>query len=208
MSSPQRRTTAATSALGILGFALAACGPAGPPPLTYVLGTPAPGAQSVEPLTGRPVIEVKPVLVPDYLDVSDILVRQAANVVAPSPTGRWGERLSVGVTRALAAALKRRLSGYIVTITTPVERPVRQVLAEIETFEPRPDGAIVLVARWRALDGAGRETLGGERVSLTEPIAGPGDAAVVAAMTQAIDDFAGRIAAGLRRVTPGPRAGR
>jgi uncharacterized lipoprotein YmbA len=175
--------------------------------VTYVLGTAAPRTDSIEPLIGRPVIEIKPVLVSDYLDVSDILVRQAANVVAPSPTGRWGERLSVGITRALATALTRCLPDFIVTVTTPVEQPARQIVAEIETFEPRPDGAVVLVARWRALDDAGRKTLSGERVSLTEPIAGPDDAAVVAAMTQAIEDFAARVAAGLQRITPAPRRG-
>ena len=195
--------TALASAL-----ALAACGTAGPPPAIYVLGTPATGAQRVEPLTGRPVVEVKPVLVPDYLDVSDILVRQAENTVASSPTGRWGERLSVGMTRALAAGLVRGLPGFIVTTTAPAERPARQILAEVEAFEPRTDGSVVLVARWRVLDGAGRETLAGERVSSTRPIAGAGDAAVVAAMTRAVEGFAERVAAGVRRTTPGSRASR
>ena len=172
--------------------------------MTYVLGTPAAGAAGVEPLTGRPVVEVKPVLVPDYLDVSDILVRQAENIVAPSPTGRWGERLSVGITRTLAAGLVRRLPGFVVTITAPAERPARQVLAEVEAFEPRADGSVVLVARWRVLDGAGRDTLAGER-SRRAADRDFGDAAVAAAMTRAVEGFAERVAAGVRRTTPGSR---
>ena len=208
-SRPQAwRTATAMAALGAYALALAACGRAGPPPVTYVLGTPAAGAAGVEPLTGRPVVEVKPVLVPDYLDVSDILVRQAENIVAPSPTGRWGERLSVGITRTLAAGLVRRLPGFVVTITAPAERPARQVLAEVEAFEPRADGSVVLVARWRVLDGAGRDTLAGERVSLVQPIADFGDAAVAAAMTRAVEGFAERVAAGVRRATPGSRPSR
>ena len=147
-------------------------------------------------------------LVPDHLDVSDILVRRAGNVVAPSPAGRWGERLSVGVTRAVAAGLVRHLPGFVVTATAPAERPARQVLAEVEAFEPRADGIVVLVARWRVLDGAGRETLAGERVSSAQPVAGTGDGAVVAAMTRAVEGFAERVAAGVRRTTPGPRASR
>ena len=204
------RSAAARIALGAsaLALTLAACGKAGPPPVTYVLGTPATGAQRVEPLTGRPVVEVKPVLVPDYLDVSDILVRQAENIVVSSPTGRWGERLSVGVTRALAAGLVRHLPGLVVTSTAPAERPARQVLAEVEAFEPHAGGSVVLVARWRVLDGPGRETLAGERASSAQPIAGAGDAAVVAAMTRAVEGFAERVAAGVRRTTPGSRASR
>ncbi|WP_424140804.1 PqiC family protein [Roseomonas chloroacetimidivorans] len=204
----RRRTTALGTVLGVCSLALAACGSAGPPPVTYVLGPPEAGTEGSESLTGRPVVEVKPVLLPDYLDVTDILVRRAANMVASSATGRWGERLSVGVTRALALGLTRRLPDIIVTTTEPTERPARQLLAEVETFEPRADGSVVLVARWRVLDGGGRETLAGERVSLKESMAEPGDAAIVAAMTQAVENLADRVAAGVRRAMPAPRPGR
>jgi uncharacterized protein len=196
------------TAIFAVALTLAACGMAGPPPVTYVLGIPAASTERVEPLTRRPVVEVKPVLVPDYLDVSDILVRRAENVMAPSPTGRWGERLSVGITRALAAGLVRRLPGFDITTTAPAEQPARQIVADIETFEPRTDGSVVLIARWRLLDGAGRSTLAGERISLVQPVAGSSDAAVVAAMTRAVEDFAERTAAGIRRTTRGFQASR
>jgi uncharacterized lipoprotein YmbA len=117
------------------------------------------------------VVEVKPVLVPDYLNVSDILVRRGESAVAPSPTGRWGERLSVGATWALAMGLVRRLPGLVITTTAPVERPARQVLVDFETFEARAGGTVVLISRWRVLDGAGRDTLAGECVSLAERVA-------------------------------------
>src|SRR3546814_6599396 len=91
------RHSASTILFGAAALALAACGTAGPPPVTYVLGESAIAEHGAEPLAGRPVVEVKPVLVPDYLDVSDILIRGAEHVVVPSLTGRWGERLSVGV---------------------------------------------------------------------------------------------------------------
>jgi uncharacterized protein len=197
-----------SAAVGALALALAACGITGSPPVTYVLGLPATGAEQVEPLTRRPVIELKPVLVPDYLDVSDILVRRAENVMAPSPTGRWGERLSVGIMRALAAGLVRRLPGYDVTATAPVEQPARQIVVDVETFESRTGGSVVLVAKWRALDGAGRSTLAGERVSLVQPIAGVGDAAIVAAMTHAVEDFAERVADGIRHTARGSQVSR
>ncbi|WP_246526697.1 PqiC family protein [Plastoroseomonas hellenica] len=188
--------------LGAAGVTLAACS-SGPPPVTYVLGTPASDSSATVPLAGRPVVEVKPVLVPDYLDTSDIQLRRDGNVVAPSTTGRWAERLSAGVTRAMAAELTRRLPGLVVATTVPAERPARQVLAEIQSFEPRSNGVVVLVGRWRVLDGAARDTLAGESVSLTAPLAGQGDAEVVAAMTRLIEDLAGRIADGVRRTTPG-----
>lgn len=194
--------------LGAAGLALTACS-SGPPPVTYVLGTPARDGERVQPLTGRPVVEVKPVLVPDYLDTSDIQLRRDGNVVAPSTTGRWAERLSAGVTRAMATELARRLPGLVVATTVPAERPARQVLAEIQSFEPRSEGVVVLVGRWRVLDGAARDTLAGESVSLTTPLASQRDAEVVAAMTRLIEDLAGRIADGVRRTGLGsaPRRG-
>ncbi|MGE3481464.1 MAG: membrane integrity-associated transporter subunit PqiC [Gammaproteobacteria bacterium] len=194
--------------LVFLGLGLAGCGSGGPPPTTYVLGSAAPAVDSVEPLDNRPVVEVKPVLVPDYLDVTDILVRGAGNVVVPSTTGRWGERLSVGMTRALARSLAQRLPNVTVIATPPAERPDRQVLVEIETFEPRADGTVVLVGRWRVLDGGGQDTLAGERVSLTERITGPGDAALVAAMSRAVDAFAERIRITVGRTSASRRARR
>ncbi|MBV9247719.1 MAG: membrane integrity-associated transporter subunit PqiC [Acetobacteraceae bacterium] len=109
------------------------------------------------------------------------------------------------MTRALTQGLVRRLPGFIVT-NESAGRPARQVLAEIETFEPRANGSVVLVAQWRVLDGSGRERLSGERVSLVEPIASSGDAATAAAMTAAIEDFADRVAAGVQRTAPATRA--
>lgn len=202
-----RRPRAAPARAGVLALALAACGTAGPPPVTYVLGASPPDVAGAEPLVGRPVVEVKPVLVPDYLDVTDIL-RRDGNVVEPSPNARWGERLSVGVTRALTRALARRLPGHIVLAIEPVERPARQVLAEVEAFESRPGGPVILVARWRVLDGGGNDVLAGERVSLVEPVQGGGDPATVAAMSRAVEALAERVASGLRRTTQAARSRR
>jgi uncharacterized lipoprotein YmbA len=144
------------------------------------------------------VIEVKPVLVPDYLDVTDIVMRRGANQLVPSQTGRWGERLSVGITRALAADLRRRLPGYVITTAPLVERPSRQVLVEVEGFEPRADGSVVLAARWRVVAGSSGEPQAGERVSIVEKLSAPGDAGIAAAMTQAVDALAGHIVGGIR----------
>lgn len=197
------RLAAPAAALGLLG-----CGTAAPPPTIYVLGSPADSVEKTEPLTGRPVVEVKPVLVPDYLDVSEILVRRADNVVAPSPTGRWGERLSIGMTRALVLGLTRRLPDFVVTATDAAAEPAQEVLVDVETFGARAEGSVVLVARWRVLDGRKRSLLAGERVSLTQPVQGTGDAAIVAAMSRAVEELAARIAEGIERTTATKRRSR
>ena len=135
-------------------------------------------------------------MLPDYLDVSDIMVRRSENMIAPSPTGQWGERLSVGATRALTSDLQERLSGVLVTNTAPLDRPALQVIAELETFEPQADGTVILVARWRLVDTASHRVLASERVSLTELNSGATDSAMAAGMSRALADLSAHIAPG------------
>ena len=193
--------------LGAAGLVLGACG-SSPAPDLYVLGAAPAPVTAAAPQAGLPVIEVKPVGVPDYLDTTDLLVRHGEGQMVASQTGRWGERLSAGVTRALAAALATRLPRMAVTASPPVERPARQVLVDTEAFEARADDEVVLVAHWSITDGGPRQTLTSERVSLAEPVAGTGDGAVVAAMTRATEGLATRIAAGLERTSAAARGPR
>lgn len=184
----------------VLSLCLAACGLSGPAPTDYVLGAAPAATPSTVPQTSMPVVVVRRVLLPDYLDTTDLVMRKGG-VVVSSPTGRWAERLSVGVTRSLVAALSTRLPGLVVTAASPVGRPAREVRVDLASFESQGDGRVVLVARWVLTDGGGK-TLVAQQVSLVEPLTGAGDGAVVAAMTRAVDDLAARIAAGIERASP------
>jgi uncharacterized lipoprotein YmbA len=99
------------------------------------------------------------------------------------------------MTRALAASLAARLPHAMVTATPPIERPARQILVDVGAFEATADHKVVLAVRWTVLDGASRRVLLTEEASLVEPIAGTGDGALVAAMSQAIEVLAGQLAA-------------
>ncbi|HVY16191.1 MAG TPA: ABC-type transport auxiliary lipoprotein family protein, partial [Rhodopila sp.] len=103
------------TAFAVLATLLVSACSSGPAPAIYVLGGGGPVTDVAEPLAGRPVILVQRVLMPDYLDVTDIQVRQAGNVMHASSTGRWGERLSSAVRGALANDLGRALPGFVVT---------------------------------------------------------------------------------------------
>lgn len=181
--------------LGTLGIALAAC-TSGPPPTLYVLGATASAtAKSVSEMR-LPVVLVKPVIIPDYVDTTDLVIRNGGEVI-PSRTGRWGERLSVGIRRTLTSGLADRLPGMKVTAVQPPERPVRQVLVDVDAFEARTDGLVVLSARWSVMEDSGRGPTLAEHFTGTVPLAGNGDAAIVAAMTKAVSDLAERIAVGI-----------
>jgi len=176
---------------------LAGCGGAGPGPTLFVLAGSASPANSTTRQAGLPIVEVKPVQLPSYLDTTDLLVRGPGGQIVPSRTSRWGERLSDGFTRALTTDLAVLLPRMAFTSNSPIERPARQVLVDVESFEATLDRGVVLVARWTVTDGAARSTLTSERVSIAIPLANSGDAAVVTAMTHAVLDLAGHIAPAL-----------
>ena len=189
---------AALACLGLAAAVLAGCKLAGPAPREYVLGTqPEPAPRSMVE-TGRPLVEVRRVQLPDYLDRTAVLQRRG-NQLAPSETSRWGERLSVGVTRALADSLATQLPDMSVTASQPlIGHPSKRVIIDVLEFEPRADQRVVLVARWSILDGASPKILTSQQTSLVEAIAGAGDEAVVSAMSRAVEQLAGAVAASLQ----------
>jgi len=181
-----------------------------PLPRIYVLGAPADPDPGVVNESGRRVIELPTVALPDYLDSSDIVVRNGQNELIPSKTGRWGERLSVGITHALEGALARRLPGVLVTHTSMAGQASASLLVNVEAFDVHPDGRCVLTARWMLPADTGQSaTISQQGTFVTQAAAssaGPlSDAAIVSAMAAAIDQLADRIASNLRRNAARPR---
>lgn len=174
---------------------LAGCGFA-PPMRTYVLGDRPQGAQTVQPPGGLVVIELKTVSLPDYLDSTDILRRVGPNEVIPSPTGRWGERLSLGITGALASALARRRPDLSI-VTVPPPRPGQRIVVDFQAVDIESNGQCRMVANWRitGVDARGPWKMG--HAVVDESAGSLDDAAVAAALTKAIDQLAERIASTL-----------
>ncbi len=178
-----------------------ACATSGPPPVEYVLGTDQAPPSAVNPVKGRQVVEVRPVRLPEYLDTRDLLVRKGSQLI-PSMSGQWAERLSVGMTRALALALSTKLPNAALFTTDPVQRPARQLLVDVTSFEARADQEVILTARWTFTDGAGRNSLLSQDTVLVEPTGSTNDEAVVNAMNRAVEALASQIAASIKRGVP------
>jgi len=186
-----------TLALAGLLAALAACA-ADVPRQVYVLSNPATPVAGVSAASAAPTVQLQRVLVPDYLDTTEIRLRVGAHELRSSSTGRWGERLSIGVTRALRADLSARLPMDMVLPAYPADRSALQILATIETFDVWPDGRCVLVATWTLVSKGGGTTAAATRVTITLPAAAPervSDAMLVAQMAAALDKLADRMAA-------------
>ena len=173
----------------------------------YVLSVPADPVAGVHAEDGRPIVELRTVELPDYLDNTDILQRGGRNELKASSTGRWGERLSVGITHALAVALTRRLPSDQVIQSSSSEQPGRMVQVDIDAVDIQPDGRCVLTARWTILQEDRRTVARTERGTFVtqSPSGGVSDASVVSAMEAAVEQLADRIAAALRRAPGRPR---
>jgi len=149
---------------------LAACS-SGPPRRTYLLtppidttaptATPRPAGDPTAPTTtsspaGDPIaptqrLEVRRILVPDYLDSTDILTRSGGDEVKASATGRWGERLSLGLTHALAADLASRMPQYSI-VQDGSSNPERQLRITVTALDLWQNGRCVLAANWSIVD--------------------------------------------------------
>lgn len=168
-----------------------------PLPKVYLLGDPAPAVAGVNSTTGLPVIEMKTVRVPDSLDTSDIVRLAGANQIKASATGRWGERLSMGITQDLVATLSGQMPGAVIENRGAYE-PSRRLLVTISRFDISPEGRCVLSARWRLTDAAGKVLSDSDEATFIEIAASGSDAAAAAAMTVALDHLATQMAATLR----------
>jgi uncharacterized lipoprotein YmbA len=160
----------------------------------YVLGDPNPSTPGVTDEAGRPHIELKTVTVPDYIDTTDITRRTASNEVTTSTTGRWGERVSIGVTRVLAIDLARRLPEVVIESRGAFE-PSRRLFVDVERFEISEDGRCTLSARWRLASSDGKISSSSEQATFVESATSKTDAAAALAMTSAIDELSSEIAA-------------
>lgn len=194
VTSPLQAVLALPFSLAVVAANLSAC--AGPPPQEYVLATPATADSTLMVRAALPVVHVERVVLPDYLDTRDIVIRRNREVVV-SETGRWAERLSLGATRFLAACLAARLNGVAVTSTPPIDPPVLRVIVDVLSFDVIQDGPVVLAAHWTITDGTGQTSLATAHVTLRESVAGTRDGAVVAAMSLAFEKLANRISAGI-----------
>jgi uncharacterized lipoprotein YmbA len=178
----------------VLNCVVAAC-ISSPVPATYVLSHAVDFTKGTESASG-PVVQLRRVLVPDYLDTTDMIERVGQYQLKSSSTGRWGERLSLGITHALGSDLAIRLPMNTVAFDHPAEKSVRQILVSVDRFDVWRDGHCVLTANWSILETHGGAVLTEGRSNFaTMPVSGgnPGDGAIVAGMADAVSELADRI---------------
>lgn len=146
-----------------------------------------------------PTIGLGPVLLPEYLNRSQIVTRTSPNQLVLADGHRWAEPLTDNVMRVLSDNLSFLLGrGQILSYPWPRNRKIDfQVVIEVLEFEGGADGRAILDARWSVLAGDGRMLLPEKRSSISALIAGPDHEALVAALSEALGGLSRAIVTGL-----------
>jgi uncharacterized lipoprotein YmbA len=135
------------SLLPIIALVLLAASCASPPLSLYTL-EPSDAPTKAAPLTSKAiVIEIRRVVIPDFLDTQDILVRNG-NTLQRSTHGRWASRLSLGITRYLTGLLAARRPDALVTDQPQFEAPSDRISLVISTLDVTNAGTATLEADW------------------------------------------------------------
>lgn len=129
-------------ALGLLS----ACASA---PVQFYTLAPVAGPVATPPRNAA-VVYVPRVVMPDYLDTQDILVRDDSRLLRSS-NGRWASRLSQSATDLIVARLSRDWPQAMVTAYAPVETPDSRLSITMERLDMTSDGKAVVLASWTRL---------------------------------------------------------
>jgi len=196
-SVPAPRTYLLTPALGPTARGPAAPGQA--PSTATATATPTP---TPTPSWSAERIVVRRVLLPDYLDTTDIVLRDGIHEVKPSATARWGERLSQGLTSALTADLVALLPPDAIVLGNS-DAAQRQLLVTVNALDLWPDGRCELVATWSIVDQGVPHVVASGSGTFESPAAGStldvGDARLVASMARTVDQLADALARNIRQ---------
>jgi uncharacterized protein len=168
----------------------------------YVLNSASNSAVSAAGANAAPVLQLERVLVPDYLDTTDILLRIDEHELQASRSGHWGERLSVGIAHALRADLADRLPKEMVLLGRSADRSARQILVTVDAFDVWADGHCILKANW-SLETENRAVIKNGHGTFTVPVASGatgGDGAIVSSMANAVSQLADSIASTVKEL--------
>ena len=150
----------------------------------------------------RPMLVVRTVTMPEYLDRRSIIYRSSDSELKRFPEQVWAERLGESVTRWMALQLAADLPGYEVQAfgAASEKAPTLALNMELQSFEPdgTAGGAATLHLRgsWHL---AGANVTDG-RIAADVPMSTLDAAATVAAMRTALLQASDGIAAQIRQM--------
>jgi uncharacterized lipoprotein YmbA len=115
---------------------ISGCASAPPTRVLLALPTGAVPANATTPARSGPMLAVRRVSVPEYLETRRVRYRADDTTLAEWPNTFWAERFEISVTRELVAALRRGLPGWSVCeATCPDQPPNLNLQAELAPLD-------------------------------------------------------------------------
>lgn len=146
-------------ASGVITLMLLLAGCATSPDARFYLLESLPPEQPAASLSSPLVLEIGPILFPDYLDRPQILLRSGPGRVQLAEFDRWSGNLETDFERVLIQDLNLRLPGL--QLSRPGLRPANatpiQVAIEVVDFSGSPDGRARLSTRWQLIGTASQQ---------------------------------------------------
>ena len=189
----------------VLTCFVAGCVSGGRAKQIYVLSDAVDTPKDNDAAMGRTELQLERVMVPDYLDTTEILSRAGGHQLDASSSGRWGERLSLGIMHALWADLAVRLPQDRIMLARPAKKSALQIRVNVDAFDVWPNGHCVLAADWTILNTDRTVVLAAGRGTFVVPAdrsGKPSDGTVVSAMAEAVRQLSESIAQAAKTLPP------
>ena len=179
------------------------------PAMRYYLLTPVEAGAVPDDRLGDRTVIVGPLQLPGYLDRPQLMVRLPDGELALRELDRWAEPLDAVLVSTLADNLVR-LTGSQRIVTFPTVGRVaadQRVTGRVIRFEADANGLAVLQVQWSIRDDSGRPLRPLQIGEYRAQAAGDESAALVAALSDVLGQFAAELAADLVAAPDGIASG-
>jgi uncharacterized lipoprotein YmbA len=189
------RLTLVTLALSVM--LLAGCRGTSEKSRFYKLSAILSSDEATKPAGKGVAIGIGPIKFPDHLDRPEIVTRTSRNALEIGDFDRWAGSLREDFSRVLTENLSILLSTDFVFVfpwgkTIPIEY---QVKVEVSRFDGELGKSATLIARWTVFEsGEKKELKAIRRSSITKPAEGKSYEAMVAALSQTVEQLSQEIA--------------
>ena len=194
--------------LGVMLLVMSACSPFGSgtqrPSKNYVLNSLYTGESTPQPLADFSEIGilVGPIRMAQYLDRSDVVIRNSSNEIEIADFASWAGPLRENFSRVLAENLSLWLNTKKVAIFpgTKLQFFKYNVTMNVNRFDGRPGDRSYLRARWTILDKKRKTMLFDDHTILSHPIENDSIEAMVASQSRLVADFSREIAEAIKEL--------
>jgi uncharacterized lipoprotein YmbA len=188
--------------VGVMLLVMSACSPFGSgtqkPTRNYVLNSLYSEENTPQPIADLSDIGilVGPIRMAQYLDRSDVVIRNSSNEIEIADFSSWAGPLRENFSRVLAENLSLWLNTKKVAIFPGSKLPFFKynVSMNVNRFDGRPGDQSQLRARWVILDKKRKKMLFNEHTALSHPTENESIEALVASQSRLIADFSHQIA--------------